>query len=43
MRLTMSPFLSTWLVRPNWVLADQIIVSGSKFASGVLVARFLGP
>jgi O-antigen/teichoic acid export membrane protein len=43
MRLTMSPLLSTWLVRPNWVLADQIIVSGSKFASGVLVARFLGP
>lgn len=32
-----------WLPRPNWVLADQIIVSGSKFASGILVARFLGP
>jgi O-antigen/teichoic acid export membrane protein len=32
-----------WPVRPNWVFADQIVVSGSKFAAGVLVARFLGP
>jgi O-antigen/teichoic acid export membrane protein len=43
MRSTISPFLAPWLVRPNWVLADQAVVSGSKFASGVLVARFLGP
>jgi O-antigen/teichoic acid export membrane protein len=32
-----------WPVRPNWVLADQCVVSGSKFAASVLVARFLGP
>jgi hypothetical protein len=32
-----------WPVRPNWVLVDQCIVSGSKFAASVLVARFLGP
>jgi O-antigen/teichoic acid export membrane protein len=32
-----------WPVRPNWVLADQVIVSGSKFAAGVMVARLLGP
>ena len=35
--------LMRWTVRPNWVLADQVIVSGSKFAASVLVARFLGP
>lgn len=32
-----------WPIRPNWALADQVVVSGSKFACGVLVARFLGP
>ena len=32
-----------WTVRPNLVLADQVIVSGSKFAASVLVARSLGP
>ena len=31
-----------WPIRPNWALADQVVVSGSKFAGGVLVARFLG-
>jgi O-antigen/teichoic acid export membrane protein len=43
MRLTMPSLLARWFVRPNWVLADQIVVSGSRFASGILVARFLGP
>jgi len=35
--------LMRWTIRPNWVLADQVIVSGCKFAASVLVARFLGP
>jgi len=43
MRLTMPSLFARWFLRPNWVLADQIIVSGSRFASGVMVARFLGP
>jgi len=39
----MMRMFARWPVRPNWVLADQGIVSGSKFIAGVLVARFLGP
>lgn len=27
----------------NWTLADQAIVSGSNFITGILLARFLGP
>lgn len=27
----------------NWALADQAVVSGSSFITGVLLARFLGP
>lgn len=27
----------------NWTLADQAIVSGSNFVTGILLARFLGP
>src|SRR3546814_9068091 len=27
----------------NWVLADQSVVSGTNFITGVLLARFLGP
>lgn len=27
----------------NWTLADQAVVSGSNFVTGILLARFLGP
>jgi O-antigen/teichoic acid export membrane protein len=27
----------------NWTLADQAVVSGSNFITGILLARFLGP
>ena len=27
----------------NWALADQAVVSGSNFITGILLARFLGP
>ena len=27
----------------NWALADQAVVSGSNFVTGILLARFLGP
>jgi len=27
----------------NWALADQAVVSGSSFITGILLARFLGP
>jgi len=29
--------------RVNWALADQSVVSGSNFITGILLARFLGP
>lgn len=41
----MSKFFHLWLKRYSqvkWVLADQIMVSGMNFLTGVLLARFLG-